>query len=83
MSEAAVIQTPDGAFGAYVAAEIDKIIEKKLADNKVPTSAQADDAEFLRRTSLDIRGRIPKADRTISFLRETSWQRWPRAHYDS
>lgn len=54
-----------------VATQIDSIIDKALSENKVPSSAQADDAEFLRRVTLDITGRIPTRDRTIAFLADT------------
>ena len=61
-----------GKAPAAVAAEIDKIIDAKLAENKVPASPLADDAEFLRRASLDIRGRIPLAERALTFHNNTS-----------
>lgn len=53
---------------APIAALVDKHIDAKLAEAKVPPSAQADDAEFLRRVTLDITGRIPTAERTLAFL---------------
>src|SRR5204863_2979063 len=54
-----------------LAALIDKDIDKKLAEAKVPASPSADDAEFLRRLSLDLRGRVPAAERTAAFLADT------------
>lgn len=51
-----------------VAQKIDTIIDKALADAKVPASGLSDDAEFARRLSLDIRGRIPTPDRVAKFL---------------
>jgi hypothetical protein len=55
---------------APVAAEIDKIINAKLAKEKIPASSLCDDAEFIRRASLDIRGRVPSMDRTVAFLND-------------
>lgn len=54
------------------AAEIDRMIDRRLAENKYPASPLADDAEFLRRASLDIRGRIPTAERVAAFLNDTA-----------
>ncbi len=39
-----------------------------MATVKVPTSPQADDAEFLRRVTLDLTGRIPTYQQTVAFL---------------
>src|SRR5262245_12058004 len=46
-----------------LAERIDRLIDAKLTAEKVPASPQADDAEFLRRVSLDITGVIPSAER--------------------
>jgi hypothetical protein len=54
-----------------VAARIDREIDRRLAEAKVPASPLADDAEFIRRLSLDIRGRIPTAERAAAFLADT------------
>jgi hypothetical protein len=51
-----------------VAARIDREIDRRLGEAKIPASPQADDAEFIRRLSLDVRGRIPTAERTTAFL---------------
>jgi hypothetical protein len=53
---------------AAVAADIDALIDKKLAEAGVPPSPAADDAEFLRRVYLDIVGVIPPASVTKAFL---------------
>ncbi|HEV3145469.1 MAG TPA: DUF1549 and DUF1553 domain-containing protein [Gemmataceae bacterium] len=55
---------------APVAAQIDKIINGRLAEEKIPASPLADDAEFIRRASLDIRGRVPTMERTVAFLND-------------
>ena len=51
-----------------VATEIDRLIQKKLADAKIPSSPAADDAEFIRRIHLDLAGRIPIGERAADFL---------------
>lgn len=51
-----------------VASQIDAIINKALEEAKVPASGMSDDAEFARRLSLDLRGRIPTPDRVTRFL---------------
>ena len=47
---------------------IDTEIDKNLAKLKIPASPPADDAEFLRRVTLDLTGRIPTYQQTIAFL---------------
>jgi Protein of unknown function (DUF1549)/Protein of unknown function (DUF1553) len=55
-----------------MAAEIDRLVERGLTQANVPASPSADDAEFLRRVTLDITGRIPTYDETIAFLDSTT-----------
>ena len=54
------------------AAAIDREIEQALAKNQVPASGLASDAEFIRRLSLDLRGRIPTFAETEQFLKDPS-----------
>jgi hypothetical protein len=66
-----VPQLPPGP--AYeLAAAIDRTIDAKLAEAKVHASPPADDAEFLRRVSLDLTGTIPTYDRTVAFLLDSN-----------
>jgi hypothetical protein len=51
-----------------VASAIDRAIDRRLAEARIPASAQCSDAEFLRRLSLDLTGRIPPARRVSDFL---------------
>ncbi len=51
-----------------VAAQIDRAIERQLVEHTLTPSAQADDAEFLRRVSLDVTGVIPSLDEVTTFL---------------
>ncbi len=60
---------------AAVAKRIDQIINDKLSAAKIPASPRADDAEFLRRVTLDITGRIPTAEKAKSFLTSTAADR--------
>jgi RNA polymerase sigma factor (sigma-70 family) len=55
------------AFAPVVAA-IDREIDRRLREARVPASARADDAEFLRRVTLDIVGRIPTLTEARAFL---------------
>ncbi len=62
-----VPQLPAGpAFD--LARAIDREIDAALAAAKLPPSPPAEDAEFLRRVTLDLTGTIPTYDRTVAFL---------------
>jgi hypothetical protein len=57
--------------GPYaLALRIDREIDAKLAEAKLPASPLASDAEFVRRAHLDLHGRIPTAARTVAFLQD-------------
>lgn len=53
---------------SIIAQQIDRHIDRRLAEAKIPPSPRADDGEFLRRVTLDILGRIPTYDETVEFL---------------
>lgn len=50
------------------ATAIDREVDRRLAEAKVPASPPADDAEFVRRVTLDITGRIPTSEQAVAFL---------------
>jgi hypothetical protein len=54
-----------------VAAAIDRHIAARWTEENVPPALAADDAEFLRRTYLNIVGRIPTASEAQQFLDES------------
>jgi hypothetical protein len=56
---------------ASVAANLDRLADERLAAAKLKASPLADDGEFIRRLSLDLRGRVPAAERVASFLADT------------
>jgi Protein of unknown function (DUF1553)/Protein of unknown function (DUF1549) len=53
-----------------VAAKIDEMLANSWRQHAVRPAPAADDAEFLRRVSLDIAGRIPSVSRLRAFLRD-------------
>lgn len=59
---------PAGEDAHPITRLIDAAVQKRLDAAKVNPSPPADDAEFLRRFSLDIAGVIPTPERVIAFL---------------
>src|SRR6516162_9369116 len=53
-----------------LAARIDEIVSAKLTAKGIQPAALSDDAEFLRRLSLDLVGRIPRAFEVRDFVED-------------
>src|SRR6516164_568410 len=65
-------EAPREGDAAALAARIDQFIEAGCRDHKVTPAPLADDAEFLRRLSLDLTGRIPAGMDVRDFLADKS-----------
>ena len=64
--ELAVFEKPRSAD--ELAQLIDREVDRRLAEAKVPASATADDGEFQRRVWLDLIGQIPTRAEAVAFL---------------
>jgi hypothetical protein len=62
-----------------VAQKIDAFIDARLKSLKLPASPSVDDAEFLRRVSLDVVGSVPKYADVIAFLDDAAGDKRARA----
>ena len=55
-----------------VARQIDAFIDARLKSEGITASPQIDDAEFLRRATLDVTGVIPKYEEVLAYLNDAS-----------
>jgi hypothetical protein len=67
-STAAKTRVSNARGATAVAADVDRFIDARLKAEHLAAAPAADDAEFIRRVSLDVIGRIPKAERVAAFL---------------
>ena len=51
--------------------EIDRLVDEKLRRRQISPSPQCDDETFLRRVSLDLRGRLPSEEEWEEFVSDT------------
>jgi hypothetical protein len=63
---------------AEIARDIDRLINRRLEQEKIPPSPQADDAEILRRLYLDLLGRVPTLDEATEFLERSDGEKRAR-----
>lgn len=68
-----------GAPAALSPAEIDRMVQALWARDGVQPTAKVDDARFLRRVSLDLRGVIPSPDEVEKFLADPAADKRARA----
>jgi hypothetical protein len=60
------------AAAPAVAAKLDEFAEKHWADKKIKPAVQSSDADFLRRATLDLAGRVPTPGEVTAFLDDKS-----------
>ncbi|MGH7194268.1 MAG: DUF1549 domain-containing protein, partial [Candidatus Saccharimonadales bacterium] len=60
---------------AQMSARVDELIDARLRQDGVSPAAPADDAQFLRRASLDLNGVIPAGSEVSAFLKDAAGDR--------
>jgi hypothetical protein len=66
------LAAPERAVASDLSGAIDAQIERAASEQQVPVAPLADDAEFFRRLTLDLKGRIPTAAEVREFLSDQS-----------
>src|SRR5690606_19632734 len=70
---------PQDEAAADLAAVIDRRLEERAREAQIPLAPRADDAEFFRRLTIDLRGHIPAADEVQRFLEDEAPDKRSRA----
>ncbi len=67
-----LVMTSDAGTSRISSEDIDKLIKTKWDENNLKPSEKTSDAEFLRRVTLDLTGRIPSGEEAENFLNDKS-----------
>jgi len=65
-------EAPASLFNNKTTNQIDILVNKQLKSIGIPPSKVSDDATFLRRVYLNLTGRLPSKEKTVSFLTDSS-----------
>ena len=69
------VEITDGNTASNITSRIDTEVRKLLVTLRLPVSANADDATFLRRVTLDLTGRLPTPENVNAFFAKTDTQK--------
>ena len=57
---------------------LDELIDKHLAEAKVPEAGQTTDVEFIRRVTLDLTGKLPSPEQVYNFVQTKARDKRPK-----